>query len=86
MVENTIRVISAEEVKQTLPMKKAIESMKEAFVQIRKNKAVIPPRIHLGIPESKGDALIMPIYMPNIEKIGLKCITLFDNNHLCLFV
>jgi ornithine cyclodeaminase/alanine dehydrogenase-like protein (mu-crystallin family) len=80
MVKNTIRIITAEEVKQALPMKKAIEIMKEAYVQITKNKAVIPTRIHLGIPESKGDALIMPIYMPDNERIGLKCITLFDNN------
>ncbi len=80
MVKNTIRIISEEEVKQALPMKKAIEIMKKAYVQITKNKAVIPPRIHLDIPESKGDALIMPIYMPDTERIGLKCITLFDNN------
>lgn len=80
MVKNTIKIISEEEVKQALPMKKAIEIMKKAYVQITKNKAVIPPRMHLGIPESKGDALIMPIYMPDTERIGLKCITLFDNN------
>jgi len=80
MSENTIRIITAEEVKQTLPMKNAIEIMKKAYVHISKNQAVIPPRIHLGIPESKGDALIMPIYMPKNERIGLKCITLFDKN------
>jgi len=80
MVENTIRIISAKEVKQALPMKEAIEIMKKAFVHMSRNQAIIPPRIHLGIPESNGDALIMPIYMPDNERIGLKCITLFDKN------
>lgn len=80
MSKNEIRVFSAEDVKKALPMKKAIEIMKEAFIQISKNEAIVPPRIHLNIPEYSGDSLIMPIYMPSNKRIGLKLITLFDDN------
>jgi ornithine cyclodeaminase/alanine dehydrogenase-like protein (mu-crystallin family) len=80
MSKNEIRVFSGEDVKKALPMKKAIEIMKEAFIQISKNKAIVPPRIHLNIPEHSGDSLIMPIYMPSNKRIGLKLITLFDDN------
>ena len=71
---NTLRIFSAAEIKKALPMKEAIECMKEAFIQLSANKAIVPPRIHLSIPENNGDTLIMPIYMPSNEKIGLKLI------------
>lgn len=80
MSKNEISVFSAEDVKKALPMKNAIEIMKEAFIQIYKNQAIVPPRIHLKIPEHNGDSLIMPIYMPSNNRIGLKLITLFDDN------
>ncbi|NHJ46215.1 MAG: hypothetical protein FK733_00370 [Asgard group archaeon] len=82
MSKTTIRFFSADEIKQILPMNEAIEIMKEAFIQITKNQAIIPPRIHLSVPEHKGDSLIMPIYMPSNNRIGLKLITLFDENQI----
>jgi ornithine cyclodeaminase/alanine dehydrogenase-like protein (mu-crystallin family) len=78
--KTSIRFFSAKEIKQILTMQEAIEIMKEAFIQITKNQAIIPPRIHLSIPKHQGDSLIMPIYMPSNDRIGLKLITLFDEN------
>ncbi|NHJ40204.1 MAG: hypothetical protein FK731_09250 [Asgard group archaeon] len=80
MSKNEIRVFSAKDVKKALSMRKAIEIMKEAFIQISNNQAIIPSRIHLSIPEYNGDSLIMPIYMPSSKRIGLKLITIFDDN------
>ena len=80
MSKNEIRIFSAEDVKKALPMKKAIDAMNESFIQISKNEAKVPPRIHLNIPEYNGDSLIMPIYMPSNMRIGLKLITLFNDN------
>ncbi len=77
----SIRVISASDVKAALPMKEAINLMKEAFTKLSLKEANIPPRIHLSIPEHQGDTLIMPIYMPSNAKIGLKTITLFNDNY-----
>ena len=80
MTQNEIRFLTATDVKKALPMSQAIKVMKQAFVLLSENKAVIPQRIHLSVPEHKGDVLIMPIYLPNLERIGLKAITLFDEN------
>lgn len=80
MTQNEIRFLTAADVKKALPMNQAIEVMKLAFVLLSDKKAVIPQRIHLGIPEFNGDVLVMPIYLPNMERIGLKAITLFDDN------
>jgi ornithine cyclodeaminase/alanine dehydrogenase-like protein (mu-crystallin family) len=80
MTKNTIRIISADDIRKALPMRNAIEAMKEAFIQISRNPAILTSRIHLSIPEHNGDSLVMPIYMPSNKKIGLKFITLFDKN------
>jgi ornithine cyclodeaminase/alanine dehydrogenase-like protein (mu-crystallin family) len=80
MTENKIRFLTAADVKKALPMSQAIEVMKQAFVLLSDKKAMIPQRIHLGISEFNGDVLVMPIYLPEIERIGLKAITLFDDN------
>ncbi|HUU79391.1 MAG TPA: hypothetical protein VMX55_13680 [candidate division Zixibacteria bacterium] len=80
MTNKLFKILSSKDVKQALPMQQAIETMKEAFIQLTENKAVIPPRIHLGIPEFNGDSLIMPVFIPNVEKIGLKVINLFNDN------
>ncbi|NHJ04122.1 MAG: hypothetical protein EAX90_04820 [Candidatus Heimdallarchaeota archaeon] len=80
MTNELFKILSTEDVKQALSMQQAIETIKEAFIQITENKAIIPPRIHLGIPKFKGDSLIMPVFIPNIKKIGLKVINLFSDN------
>ena len=80
MTQNEIRFLTAADVKKALPMSQAIEVMKQAFVLLSDKKAVIPQRIHLGVPEHNGDVLVMPVYLPEMERIGLKAITLFDDN------
>ena len=80
MTKQELRFLTAADVKKALPMSQAIEVMKQAFVFLSDKKAVIPQRIHLGIPEFKGDVLVMPIYLPEMERIGLKAINLFDDN------
>jgi len=80
MTKQELRFLTAADVKKALTMSQAIEVMKQAFVFLSDKKAVIPQRIHLGIPEFKGDVLVMPIYLPEMERIGLKAINLFDDN------
>jgi len=80
MTQNEIRFLTAADVKKALPMSHVIEVMKQTFVYLSDKKAIIPQRTHLGISEFNGDVLVMPIYLPDMERIGLKAITLFDDN------
>ncbi|GAK57097.1 ornithine cyclodeaminase/mu-crystallin family protein [Candidatus Vecturithrix granuli] len=74
------RVLSAKDIKQALPMKQAIEAMKKAFVLMSANQAIVPPRIHLDLPENHGATLTMPVYIPELKQIGLKFLSLFGEN------
>lgn len=74
------RVLSAKDVKQALPMKQAIEAVKKAFVLMSANQAIVPPRIHLDLPENQGATLTMPVYIPDLKQVGLKFLSLFSEN------
>ena len=80
MNQHPFRFLSADDVKRALPMKHAIDKMKEAFVMISADQAVVPPRMHLEIPEHNGTILMMPVYSQSRHRIGLKFLSLFENN------
>jgi ornithine cyclodeaminase/alanine dehydrogenase-like protein (mu-crystallin family) len=61
-------------------MKEAIEAMKSAFRELSENRALVPLRTHVAMPEHQGDVLVMPAYSPDTARFALKVITLFENN------
>jgi ornithine cyclodeaminase/alanine dehydrogenase-like protein (mu-crystallin family) len=76
----TLRFLSAADVRRALPMNEAIEVMKSAFRELSENRASVPLRTHVPMPEHQGDVLVMPAYSPDTARFGLKVITLFENN------
>jgi ornithine cyclodeaminase/alanine dehydrogenase-like protein (mu-crystallin family) len=80
MMERRLRFLSARDVARALPMRDAVEAMKEAFRQISAGEAVAPPRTHIAVESPPGDALFMPAYVPATGKMGLKIVTLFGDN------
>ncbi|MFK5953524.1 MAG: hypothetical protein QM498_10740 [Desulfobacterium sp.] len=80
MTPNKILILSAKEVAICLDMPSAIEAMKGAFTQLSSHEAQVPLRTQMPIPESRGTALFMPVYLPQNRHIGLKTVTVFENN------
>jgi len=75
-----LKILSTEDISKIMPMKEAIKIMRSAFTQITKGEGIVPERIHLDITENNGTALVMPSFSPIEKKIGLKLITLYNNN------
>ncbi len=61
-------------------MVSAIEAMKSAFSQLSSHEAKVPLRTQMPIPEARGTALFMPVYLPGNQQIGLKTVTVFEDN------
>jgi len=80
MKQRTLRFLSARDVAQALPMREAVEAMKDAFRQLSAGEAIVPPRTHIEAQEPQGDTLFMPSYLPAARRIGLKVVTLFGGN------
>jgi ornithine cyclodeaminase/alanine dehydrogenase-like protein (mu-crystallin family) len=80
MSSQTIRFLSAEDVRKSLNMDQAIEAVREAFMQLSAGTAAVPPREHIDIAQQNATALFMPVYLPGIQKIGIKVVSVFGNN------
>jgi len=76
----TLLFLSAADVRRALPMQEAVEVMKSAFRELSENRAVVPLRTHLNMPEHRGGVLVMPAHSPDTARFSLKVITLFENN------
>ena len=80
MNKTTLRFLSGADVARALPMAQAVEVMKQAFADLSAGRVTVPPRTHMALPEAGGDALFMPAYNPSQERMGVKIVTLFEQN------
>ena len=76
----TIRILSGSQIREAVQMTDIIEAVRNAFVELSAGGAVMPIRSHISIAEPRGDALFMPSYMNSTERIGVKTVTLFEDN------
>ena len=75
-----ILVLNAEEVRKALPMKTAIEGMKDAFAQLSANEATVPLRNRIDVDDYQGLALFMPAYMHKTHDLAMKIVTVYPEN------
>ncbi len=70
---------TADQIRRALPMRRAVEAMREAFIAFSEGRAQIPQRMQIPIPEWEGITLIMPGYLPPHD-LGLKVVSVFPHN------
>jgi ornithine cyclodeaminase/alanine dehydrogenase-like protein (mu-crystallin family) len=75
-----MRILTTEEIRRALDMPAAIRAVADALVQLSTGRALVPPRTSLEIPGSRTTALVMPAYLPGPHRIGLKLISLCEDN------
>jgi ornithine cyclodeaminase/alanine dehydrogenase-like protein (mu-crystallin family) len=77
-----MRILSADDVRQAVPMAAAIDAVEAAFVSLSAGQAEAPLRAHLATPEREGMSLFMParIAAPGIPALGLKVVSIFPRN------
>jgi len=80
MAKKTFRYLSRDDVKKTLDMATAIPLMKEAFRQLSQGTAKVPVRINMPISEEKDCALVMPVYLSEPKKMGIKFVSINYGN------
>jgi ornithine cyclodeaminase/alanine dehydrogenase-like protein (mu-crystallin family) len=75
-------LLSAEDVRQALPMNEAIEAMKNAYASLSNGTAVVPLRTRLPIPQSEALSLFMPAFVNSQEgdALAIKVVSLFPTN------
>jgi len=75
-----IRILSRDDVRQALPMRQAIEAVKNAFVQLSTGQADMPLRTVLRVPRHRGVVLFMPAYLAAEDQMAVKIASVFEEN------
>ena len=73
-----IRMLAAADVRAALPMPKAIEAMKQAYMQFSSGRSTVPLRTH--VQTEKGVSLLMPAYLHDSRNLGVKIISIYEDN------
>src|SRR5215204_2297581 len=73
-------VLTRSHVRELVPMPDAIELMKMAFAELSAGRTVSPLRTVISLADREGDALFMPAYVPAMDALGLKTVSVFRRN------
>jgi len=75
----TLKLLSLEDVKQSISMPEAIDAMERAFIQLAEQAVILPLRT--GVPvDNNGLTLAMPAYLAKEKILGLKVVSVFPDN------
>ncbi|MBN1222484.1 MAG: hypothetical protein JXB23_04510 [Candidatus Aminicenantes bacterium] len=75
-----IKLLSSQDIKKAVNMSLAIESVKEAFVQLSRGEAEVPLRTQVPVTEAGGISLFMPAYLKASHSLGAKIVSVFPKN------
>ncbi len=75
-----IQILTEEEVRLALPMREAIEAMKEAFRQLSAGNASVPLRTRIEVADPEGIALFMPALLHTTRDLAVKIVNVFPGN------
>jgi ornithine cyclodeaminase/alanine dehydrogenase-like protein (mu-crystallin family) len=75
-----VRYVTTDEIRNVLTMSGAIRAVADALVQLSTGRALVPARTSLEIPGFRTTALVMSAYLPGPKRIGLKLISLCEDN------
>ncbi len=75
-----LRILSGKQIRAAINMNDIVEAMELAFVELSTGNPEMPIRAHISIQDPEGTALFMPSYMKPSAMIGVKTVTLFEDN------
>lgn len=75
-----VRILTRQEIREALPMRQAIEAVKDAFAQLSAGQANLPLRTALNVPRHNGVTLFMPAYLSADDAMALKIVSVYDDN------
>lgn len=73
-----IRVLTAEDIRQSLSMPQAIEAVRQAFGQYSSGSATVPLRSRLHA--DKGVTLLMPAFLKETRDMAVKLVSVYGGN------
>ncbi len=75
-----LRILTANDLRQALPMEQAVEAMKSAYAQLSSGEADVPLRSRIESPDVQGVTLLMPALLHRSGEMAVKIVSVFGRN------
>ncbi|HEU0165599.1 MAG TPA: hypothetical protein VFQ54_11195, partial [Thermomicrobiales bacterium] len=75
-----VLVLGRGDLKSLISMDEAIGLMKNAFQELSAGRAVVPLRTVIDVEPGTSSTLVMPAYLPGLNALGFKVISIFTRN------
>ncbi|MFC2023345.1 ornithine cyclodeaminase family protein [Chloroflexota bacterium] len=75
-----IRILSGADVRRAVTMAEAIQTVREAYVQLAAGDALVPLRTPIPVDSYEGVTLFMPAYLASSNALGAKIVSVFPGN------
>ncbi len=77
----TLRILSADDIRQAVTMPDAIRLMREAFIALSTGRMYVPVRMNMTLSEhGEGRVLFMPVYSPSHHQVAQKVVAVHPEN------
>lgn len=73
-------VLTARDVRQALPMERAISACEEAYAAYSAGEAAVPLRTQVPVPHYEGVSVFMPAHLPVAGSTALKVVSVYPRN------
>ena len=74
-------ILSHSDVSALLPFAVCVDLMRDAMKQVSQRRAVLPLRQFMGVPETKGKLGLMPGYIADPARFGVKIVSKYERPH-----
>ncbi|MFC1953311.1 hypothetical protein ACFLWR_04180 [Chloroflexota bacterium] len=75
-----MRLLSRNDITQLITMKETLKLMKEVFLEVAKNRVILPERTVIELSNKSDAVLFMPAYILKNHGIGIKIVSVFPGN------
>ena len=72
--------LTKDDIRQLVSMRDAIDLVKLAFSELSEGRAIVPLRSAVEVHPGRDTMLMMPAYLPGMNSLGFKMISIFQEN------
>lgn len=73
-------ILNKQDIQQVFSMADAINASQDALQYYSSGKTTVPLRVNIEVPKQQAHSLFMPAYVPEIDALGIKIVSVFPNN------
>lgn len=73
-------ILNKQDIQQVYSMADAINASQDALQYYSSGKTTVPLRVNVEVPKQQAHSLFMPAYVPEMDALGIKIVSVFPNN------